>query len=312
MNEKITISVMIAFMIVLTPFLIYYLVESQNKEMMFQSFYSDQMESDRKKILLLGSSHTGHLNTTRINHDILLNNIQYDVFNLAIAHDTPEKRLNDLEKIILLDPEIVFYGVSYRDFQNKIPQENLIIPDVKEIFGEQRNGFFNPKLITLTLIKNILINLDLISEDGKLIYLPDTPFFAYSQNIMRIVDDDELFNQKFRSEINKIYLGNIIKNNQVNSLETIIKKLHEKDIKIVLFTTPLHKYYLEDIPEFQKEKFGNILKKKSDNHNVTVYDFTEKYASELIWNNLTHVAWNEDAKIFTDDITKMIVKEIEK
>ena len=39
-----------------------------------------------------------------------------DVYNLAMYHDVPSKRLTDIDEIIALQPKIVFYGIAIADF----------------------------------------------------------------------------------------------------------------------------------------------------------------------------------------------------
>jgi len=114
MNGRIVISVSIAFAIV---FLSLFMLDNafsdpEKKDLLFYL----QENSKNNKILILGSSHVGILNTTLIDEMIFLENADYEVFNLAYSNDKPKKRAEILQQMIFLKPEIVFYGISFRDF----------------------------------------------------------------------------------------------------------------------------------------------------------------------------------------------------
>ena len=47
------------------------------------------------------------------------------IYNLAVNGDSPKFRYGDLEEIVRLKPEIVFYGISYRDFNQSSDLTNL-------------------------------------------------------------------------------------------------------------------------------------------------------------------------------------------
>ena len=76
--------------------------------------FFDHDFSKTKNIVLLGTSHVAGANTTVINEKInekLEKN--YTVYNLGYGSDNPSKRIKQIDEIISMNPEIVFYGISY-------------------------------------------------------------------------------------------------------------------------------------------------------------------------------------------------------
>jgi len=80
----------------------------------------------------------------------------------------------------------------------------------------------------------------------------------------------------------------------------------------VIFKTPLHPFYHDIVPESEKNAFDSLLDNVTKEFNIKIYDFSEKYSEMQVWADTTHVAYNENSLIYSDDISKMIILEIEK
>ena len=61
----------------------------------------------------------------------------------------------------------------------------------------------------------------------------------------------------------------------------------------------------QDLKDFQR-----MLNNKSNEFSIPVYFLHEKYVDLEIWRDPSHVAIHPDAQIYTDDILKIILKEI--
>ena len=72
----------------------------------------------------------------------------------------------------------------------------------------------------------------------------------------------------------------------------------------------MHQYSLDQISPETKANFSDILEKIRNIYNVKIYDFSDKYASEDIWANITHVSYNKKSNIYSDDITDIIITEL--
>ena len=134
----ITITVLLLFFIIMTLFTTFFsnVVETSQNE-----FYHQIFPKDEKKIYLIGSSHTGHLNETYIQETYIDPDSNHKIYNLARGDDTPKIRLAYIDDIVQSKPQIVFYGVGYRDFseevsKNKITESAPVMPDPSYYFKE--------------------------------------------------------------------------------------------------------------------------------------------------------------------------------
>jgi hypothetical protein len=263
----------------------------------------------------MGSSHVGQLNTTHITNQLNTKKITYEVFNLSYNSDTPERRTQFVDEIIALKPTLVIYGLSYRDFQTSINENPL--PDPKYFFNQLFDKLFhkditvNPKLITLNFIRNLQKDSSLFRLQESRISFPDTPFFDYNIETQgHIASKIELEKQSQTSEALKLNLETPDKNKQVQSLVNLIQKFQQNDIKIVLFLTPLNKYYLITIPDSQNAIFNATINYIKDETNVSIYDLRYKYSEMEIWANISHVAFNTNSLIYSNDIAEIIQSEL--
>ena len=94
-------------------------------------------------------------------------------------------------------------------------------------------------------------------------------------------------------------------------LKKIIKELESKDIKVVIFATPKSSAYLNLLPKDDKIIFDQMLD-ELENSGITVYKKYDNYENYNIWSDPAHVAENKLGVIYSEDISKIIVKEITK
>ncbi len=116
MNGKIAFVMLISFLVTGSALVLLAILYS-DLPMVDQnhSFFKKKFEPDLKKIFMFGSSHAAVLNSTFISNNLSENHPDYDFYNLSYGSDKPKERLVLLPKIIALNPDIVFYGISYRD-----------------------------------------------------------------------------------------------------------------------------------------------------------------------------------------------------
>lgn len=314
--KKIVIVVIFTFIISFGLFLIVQSYFPDKQIIKEQKFYSNDFNSQDKIIFLMGSSSVGQLNSTLIDETISQKFTKYTVYNLSYNGDTPSERIKTVDKVIKLNPKIVLYGISYRDFQVK-QIEHQPLPDPQQFFNNlftNEIGFnneVNPKLITLEIIRKSFSNTGLFPT-RELIELHNSPFFAFTSESTIIANEMELKQQRDNLvKNNLINIDSTLENKQIKDLNKIIEKFQKNKIKIIVFYTPMHEYYLEQISPETKTKFSSILEKIRNNYDIKIYDFTDKYVNEDIWANITHVAYNKNATIYSVDIAKIILDEIE-
>jgi len=314
MNGKITLCVIISFFFTFT------LLFSTNASSLDPTpslfnyeFFTQEFESDKKIILLLGSSNVGQLNVSKINEIVSSQHTDYEIFNLAYNADTPKVRFNSIEETISLKPEYVFYGVSFIDFRSPTEKENMF--DIKFSFAQllPNNTIekFNPKFNTIEKIKETFVSTDLFPPPRKFFSIPNTPFFEYNEDSTTILTEEELkrglpLSGVYASEINLTDA-----HQEVQHFEKIISEFQKNNIKVVIFTTPVHNLYYNALSDSVKDDFNKLLEKISNDYDVKIYDFSNEFGDMDIYWDLIHVSYNEKSLVYSESAAKIILKEIE-
>jgi hypothetical protein len=328
MNLRITCVILGSFVIAFS--ILYFIVswyESKYDESYKWAELLKQSSDNHKKIFLLGSSHVAALNTTYINEYISENNKEYKVYNLATPSDYPSRRLETLGSLISLKPEIIVYGIELRMFEGQasvndepitplqISTPKSILPDLQQYMGDLLFDFEHndltakipksPKLITLQTLHHIIH----YKEDTKKTFSSDLPLFGESPGTS-IISQDQLKRDWESSPHTFHGIGNPDKNTEFIALNEIIDTLGKNHIKVLIFTTPYSKVYLDFLSDSDKQTYNSMLEELSKKSDTKVYSIYEKYANLPIWNNYDHVAYNKNSTIYSQDIAKMISDRI--
>ena len=320
MNGIISISVFIVFVIVfLSFFTLSSIFPIEGAVMKNHPFFESSLES-KNNIFLFGHSMVAQLNVTKINDVVTYENKNNLVYNVAFNADNPTKRLSYLDKFLNFKPTHVFYGISYDDFSTDfVEQKNKeILPDLKlpfEQFIEKQNkeiGPLNPKVMTLDAIRTIFSFTGLFPHTSEnKIYLDNAPF-SYFAEYQRLIHTDSLNLERYTSieEIQNLEILYSNDNSNINDLKKIIKKLQQQNISVIIFLPPLHPTYLFNIQLDENEKFEKIISDIENEFNIPIYDLRDRYVELPIWMDVTHVAYNTDSMIYSEDIADMILSEI--
>ena len=314
MNGKITLCVIISFFFTFT------LLFSTNASSLDPTpslfnyeFFTQEFESDKKIILLLGSSNVGQLNVAKINEIVSSQHTDYEIFNLAYNADTPKVRFNSIEETISLKPKYVFYGVSFIDFRSPTEKENIF--DIKFSFAQllPNNTIekFNPKFNTIEKIKETFVSTDLFPPPRKFFSIPNTPFFEYNEDSTTILTEEEL---KRGLPLSGVYASEINltdDHQEVQHFEKIISEFQKNNIKVVIFTTPVHNLYYNALSDSVKDDFNKLLERISNDYDVKIYDFSNEFGDMDIYWDLIHVSYNEKSLVYSESAAKIILKEIE-
>lgn len=299
-----------AFFIVFLSFIPFYQTFRVHNvwEIQNDPFFTQVAESPKNKIFILGGSAVGQLNTTNVNDFVSKNLENYEVFNLAYNGDLPNLRLQSLDPTINAKPTIVFYGISYWSISDYQEQGNALA-----FLGKNFENFdfssINPKATTLNAIRIAFGDDTGLFPENK-IKLKNTPFFFFAQDQMIIADEEKLKKLDVDRTMSKVH-QNPDTSAQLRAFKETIEKLQKNDIKVIIFTVPLHKNYLQAVPESDKEKFKSTLDEISQDYDIKIYDFTDRYSELDIWKDPYHVALNPKSNIFSHDIAQMILSEIE-
>ena len=318
--KKLLSIILFSFLLSFSIFLVLIQIFYQEQEIALiedeKNYYSSIKEIDHK-IFLVGGSHMSAINPFFIEEFLGENNEEYEVFNLSKMANRPLREIKNIDLLISAEPEIVVYGISARDFAtiqsiNKpTVKSNQPLPDPSLFFKNWLNiqnsellilqPDFSPKLITLKELRGKIVN----SQD----YIK-APFFRFDyKRDFNVMVDEKLQLQAIR-DAKPAEFTSIDKNQDFLSLKKIITHLQENNIKIILFTTPQHKYFYDLVATSEKQAFEKIIVELEKSNNLEIHRFTEKYSDLEIWRNPTHIVVSKSASIFSDDIAKLILKEL--
>jgi hypothetical protein len=289
------------------------LIEKGENHILSRDIFFQQDFSNEKTIFLIGSSHVGRINVTKIN-DYLSSDGSITLYNLARGSDTPVDRLADLDGIILAKPEIIFYGISYRDFSFPyLEKPTSFLPDPQLVISDLLYSIFNdivpsnPQWLTQTML-NKIIRPDPERSENIIpsIGIPNTPFLTTSQSSNLIRTNDQILKTvTSKSE----WDDPLTPYRNVRALHSFIQQIQSHEIEIILFTTPMHNYYLDSLSDNQKKNFSALLDDLRDEYGLKIYEFNEKYVGLNVWDNSDHISTHDSVMIFNNDIAKMIMME---
>jgi hypothetical protein len=336
-NKIIVFTVLLSFMISFSFFYIFleheYDLNNISKHEI--SFYS-QFPDNKKNIFIIGSSHLMALNSTYMNNIISEKNSDYKIYNLAKGSDSPKHRIDSLDLIISSNPEIIFYGIGYRDFLKftdtstagfrsySAPSDTFFEPKlfienhILKILGYYTLDFDfleNPKRKTIEFIKNSFSgSTDLKNQKKQFEKLSYLPLWQYE-----IIDNESTahFEIKNQSEINKRYsdlstdvlIGEKNTDRNIQSLRFMIEKFSENEIRVILCITPYNNVLFHTTSAEERLPFSLIMDEISREFDISMYSFLDKYKDENIWHNFDHIALNKEKYLFENDFIELILME---
>jgi len=290
-------------------------------------FFSQDFK-DKTTVFILGSSHIDSLDPYHIEGKLSEDDLLVDVYNLSIVADRPQHRISSVDKIVSAKPDLVIYGIGFRDFSKYVyvkgPEINdfsitdieKILPDPRDIisrelkldhyFYENFGHLKSPKLSTFILFENIqkhyVDNVNIPYEE----YSEKIPFLEPSDEIQTIASKRELQNEI----ANNSWDGFEVSDYNFQQLSKIIGILHDNKIKVIIFTTPHSNEYLNMIPETDKQFFLSKLDDLNKDLDVPVYHFYDAYKDMDLWLDSRHVTVEKEGIIFSENIAELISKSI--
>jgi hypothetical protein len=326
-NLKTSLLVLIAFVIAIVVVIAaLHNLEPQLVSLEHQrNFYNQNFEPEKKKIFLIGSSEVHRLNATFIENYISQHVDNYEVYNLSIHSDLPQRRLASIDMILANEPEIVVYGTGFREYHiprtsekiSSLPEAYLPAPlNTLQIFESIDSSvpydfskLQSPKLHILRFIRDSLeLRTPEVTPD---MIKTDTPFMKYNENMYSISTNKEL--EIFYQQPGREWPG--IKDPKSDktssSLDEIISILKQNDIQVILFSNPSNTYELETVGNRDIGIFVQNLKEISERNDIKLYLLHEKYSNLPIFNAGNHVSMDTSALIYSEDIAKTILNEIE-
>jgi hypothetical protein len=264
-------------------------------------------EFPKEKIFLLGSSTVYSVNSSLVNHHFVMNGINYEFFNLADMSDSPKKRIHSMSNIISNDPKIVIYGIDIGNFRiedkNEISLDDIIL-NPKNFFLYQFND----------LLEQIKEKIPGSPKDRSLLTLKyfffgpqphNHPFVNFYQTAITPIDELKQ-NHQTSTELQKLDISD--NSEEITSLKKITSEFKKNNIKLILFSAPK---LIQDVNDEDIDFFEQSLVNYSEKYDVPVYFLHDRYMNMEIWRDSQHVAINNDTKIYTEDILKILLTEME-
>jgi hypothetical protein len=327
-TQKTIISIFISITIsvsILLLFVNYYdqtIISVEKNSILNQNgtnFYSKLSNSNNEKIFLIGSSQIGRFNETNIQYLLYENDQNYEVYNLAISGDTPNKRLNTIDLVLKYQPSLIVYGIGYRDFADvqilsEIDKPDSILPDPENISTLIITSFENylefdleliksPKTITIKLIKQILGQKD---PPKNLHDRPNSPFYHTSDSNSIILNNFELKRSMAAFPYKLDSINPLNENKDVDALKEIINKIQAQKINLIIITIPYSQYYLETVTQHNENEFDLIIDYLSDELDIEIYKFHKNFTNKNIWNSNDHIAVGNSSITPNVELTKII------
>jgi len=282
---------------------------------------------------MLGSSQLVRINQTYIEDYLSKNNHDYDVYNLGRPLDLPDSRIGFIDEIILAKPNIVLYGIGFRDVvpdskrqsnENRLdiiptaqldktptiqPFPEFIVDDFYTgiIFGIDFENLKNPKFVSLEILK--MLQQGSIGDPGIMAQLGHTPKHPIAGIIGLPILADEKLGYEYRN-IEKF--GRLVDPNGQNALalKKIVSELKSNDIEVMILVVPQHRIYLDLIPDVDMELFFSLKKELTDKYGIKIIDMHDKYSDLNIWNDFVHIDYNVKSTIYYEDLSREILEGI--
>jgi hypothetical protein len=251
------------------------------------------------------------------------NHQDYAVYNLLIGGERISDRTKTIDMMIRAKPDIVVLGIAADDFSDRRVlrnTESLIeqkyLPDLSEYSSEilsSLGSFFNhegiehPRWLVGQFLFTINEKFNPSNNKQQSITSSKSPFVQIVNSEREITDKNKL-KAPLYNEFGKVL--DPIDNEQLVQFNEILKKLKASNIKIIIFTTPYSRVYLDSVPSSNVENFNLILEQISDEFDIEIYSLTDKYADLNIWNDYQHLVLSNESIIYSDDVAKIILSEI--
>jgi hypothetical protein len=267
----------------------------------------------------LGGSGAVQLDSTMINQLLNKNYENHVFYNLAYNADTPKQRYKSINETIMLKPKLVLYGMTYFDLngfywintiKNPQPLPTIGLNPAALLAYDDPFLEINPKETTLNFIRESFGDTDFFPEKANRFQLENAPFSFFDEYQTIIADDDDL--KKISPEHVKIHVNQneSVTKEQVRYFKEIIELLQKNDVQVIIFVLPQQKYFLDLVPEDDQTIFYASLEEIKSEFDIKIYDLSDDYADLNIWMDHNHVAYNKKSMIFSDDIYKIISKEM--
>jgi len=251
-------------------------------------------DSDKTKVIIIGSSRVMGLDAEYIDQIIGTNGKKVDVFNRGLSSDLPSRRLTVLDQSISDHPDVVLIGIDFENYlkksessfglatETKFKNCGVILPTIQDtyslftihdnLFGIDSTNFNNPKLSTLKIISKALkpdtnLNNEAKSQEIKTLFDKSVmsanagnleEAIAYNNKILELDPnyyDAILNNGNFLLRINKIDEASYFVNKAVSiAPDSILANYNKQSLLEKQGKIQESRFIAKKIEELEKQK----------------------------------------------------------
>ena len=280
-------------------------------------FSNEEIIIDGKLIFLIGDSQVYSIDVDSISEELSVNEIDYEIYNLAVMSDTPTKRMNSMMHLVNLEPDVIIYGISMsyfeksRDYKSEFFDHEFLeyLSNPNEFFRNFFSYVINsdlsekfptsPKDRMIQSIKYILRGPDYSTH----------PFINYNKN--DILSQDEIISI-YKDDTSFRGIDIDMNNEQFLVVNKMIETFESNGIKVLIFTSPYNELFFESVSEKDLVNFEYMIETISKKYNIKTLYLHEKFAKKEIWIDPYHVAVNENSRIYADEIKNWLLIELKK
>lgn len=306
-------------------------------------------DSGEKRVFLLGSSYVERLNSTYIKQYLSDNGLQqFQVYNIAKnGAGNPSQQIQYLEPMVSSHPTVIVYGLGFRElgykpYTNNVPScapggsttpfegnatnTSFSTPSVQDVASylqkiipvkvDYFSNLADPKHVTVDLLKSYFEeNITSNTEVGAVSTGNNSTSGAVNQNLFE--KREPIFvDIKSLDEINKpldytVHVCPDDMNNELTKLNEMVSTFKQNNIDVILFVPPFSQSYLNAVGNDGIHAFLTTLGKFATDNNLKLYDLHDKYVTLNIWADAQHVAQNPKVVIYSDDIAKIVLGELQ-
>ena len=329
-NLKIGIIVAVIF---LTSFSIIYVVgdwynSNYSINVIVKNWFDERFDSKEDNIYIVGASYVWPINASHVQQIISKAGHEYEVYNLGVQAERFNPKLKYIDKLILSNPNVVVLGLPYPGTigaplgilattgspaaittinNEESDLTTLTSLDFEEYLDIETyvdlDNFKNPKFVSLNLV-------DILSDKKPQYNLATKEPFIPNHLLSTIRNDEMIKKHLLERSPGWLKKSPSYENVELNAFKEIVKKLKEKKIKVIVFVPPFHEFYWEEIGDEKEAKFISIIETLESDLDIKIYNLHDSYSDKKIWADGVHISRHPQSIIYSNDVAKIIIGEL--
>ena len=147
---------------------------------------------------------------------------------------------------------------------------------------------------------------------ASLVSLTEKQSHGFYVKKYRIVGDEETIDKSIQTRGSDQKFSRPFNPDSIesNSLRELIERLQDENIKVVTFSTPIHKKLYDIASPCGIYDFEKFLQTLSADYGISHYNLHDQYLEDDIWRDDQHIVHGERGIIYSEDLARVIITEI--